>query len=194
MNAASGYVFSSLHRVEWNYFWAVDVSAWGGIYPTVIMIEENYLGRSCGRHLIVRNSKSGEQKDLSSCMLLWSNHDSLIIRHTPPPFFLPERCLFLSVRCVKKPGGCTDSDNVSQVSHVSMKQRMLQSLMSLWKANLAQILSTLLSRVWTLASSILERCAMCPSTEPDQKTAPSAPSVAPLFWVADWDPMQCPGF
>ncbi|XP_055779305.1 ferritin, lower subunit-like isoform X1 [Salvelinus fontinalis] len=35
---------------------------------------------------------------------------------------------------------------------------------------------------------------MCPSTEPDQKTAPSAPSMAPLFWVASWDPIHCPGW
>ena len=39
------------------------LSAWGGIYTTVIMIEEISLGRQCGRHLNVRNSKSGEQKD-----------------------------------------------------------------------------------------------------------------------------------
>ncbi|XP_055797209.1 leukemia NUP98 fusion partner 1 [Salvelinus fontinalis] len=35
---------------------------------------------------------------------------------------------------------------------------------------------------------------MCPSTEPDQKTAPSAPSAAPLFWVTGWDPIHCPGW
>ena len=132
MNAASGYVVSSLHRVKKSLFRAINVSAWGGIYTAVIIIEENSLGRYCGRHLIVRNSKSGEQKDLSSCMLLWSYHVSLIIRHSHPPLLLPERCLFLSARCVEKPAGCTDSDSVSWVSHVSVKQRTLQSLMSLW--------------------------------------------------------------
>ena len=94
-------------------------------------------------------------------MLLWSHHVSLIIRHTHPPFFLPERCLFQSVRCVKNPGGCTDSDSVSRVSHVSVKQRMLQSLMSLWKATLARISSTLLSSDWTLASSMLGSGGRC---------------------------------
>ena len=84
-----------------------------------------------------------------------------LVRHTPPPFFLPERCLFLSARCVKIPGGCTNSDNVSRVSHVSVKQRMLQSLISLWKATLAWISSTLLSRDWTLASSILRSGGRC---------------------------------
>ena len=54
------------------------------------------------------------------------------------------RQMFLSARCVKKPGGYADSDNISWVSHVSVKQRMLQSLMSLWKATLARISSTLL--------------------------------------------------
>nr|AAP06205.1 hypothetical protein [Schistosoma japonicum] len=81
--------------------------------------------------------------------------------HTSPPLFLPERCLFLSARCVKKPAGCIDSDRVSRVSHVSMKQRMLQSLMSLWNATLARISSTLLSRHWILASSMLGSGARC---------------------------------
>jgi hypothetical protein len=31
----------------------------GGIYTAVTIIEENSLGRKCGRHLIVRNSRSG---------------------------------------------------------------------------------------------------------------------------------------
>jgi hypothetical protein len=41
------------------------------------------------------------------------------------------------------------TDNVSRVSHVCVKQRTLQSLMSLWKATLAQSSSALLSRDWT---------------------------------------------
>ena len=45
--------------------------------------------------------------------VLWSHHVSLIIRHTPTPLFLPERCSFLSARCMKKPAACTDSDSVS---------------------------------------------------------------------------------
>jgi hypothetical protein len=83
------------------------------------------------------------------------------MKHTHLPFFFPERCLFLSVRRMKKPGGCTDSYNISRESHVSVKQRMLQSLMSQWKANLNLILSTLLSRDWTLASSILGSGGEC---------------------------------
>jgi hypothetical protein len=128
--------------------------------------------------------------------LLCSHHVSVIIRHTFPPFFLPERCLFLSARCVTKPAGSTDSDSVSRVSHVSVKQRTLQSLMSLWKATLPPILSTLLSRDWTLASSMLgsgARCARLRSLT-RKKPAPSAPSGVSLFWVAGWDPIHCPGW
>ena len=79
----------------------------------------------------------------------------------PPHLFLPERCLLLSARCVKKPAGCTKSESVSRVSHVSVKQRTLQSLMSLWNATLARISSTLMSRDWTLASSMLGSGARC---------------------------------
>ena len=109
----------------------------------------------------MRNSKSGEQKDLSSCMFPSSHHVSLVMRHTPPPLFLPERCLFLSARCVGKPAGCTAYDSVSPVSHVSVNQRTLQSLMSLWNATLARISSTLLSRDWTLARRMLGSGARC---------------------------------
>ena len=35
---------------------------------------------------------------------------------------------------------------------------------------------------------------MCPSPEPDQKTASSAPFTATLFWFAGWDPILCPGW
>ena len=77
------------------------------------------------------------------------------------PALLLTREMFVSARCMKKPGGCTASDSVSRVSHVSVKQRTLQSLMSLWKATLARISSTLLSRDWTLASSILGSGGRC---------------------------------
>ena len=82
------------------------------------------------------------------------------MKHTHQPSSFPEGCLFLLVRCVKKPAGYTDSASVSRVSHVSVKQ-MLQSLMSLWNATLAWISSTLLSRDLTLASSMLGSGARC---------------------------------
>jgi hypothetical protein len=93
--------------------------------------------------------------------MLWLHHNLIIIRHTSPPFFLPERCLFLSARCMTKPGGSTFIDNIPRVSHASVKQRMLQYLMPLWKATLARISSTLLSSDWTLVSSILRSCERC---------------------------------
>ena len=39
-----------------------------------------------------------------------------------------------------------------------------------------------------------ERCAMCPSPEPDQKTVLSAPFTVTLFWFAGWDQIHCPGW
>jgi hypothetical protein len=84
----------------------------------------------------------------------------LVNHKADTPTLLLTREMLVSVG-VKKPGGCTDSDSKSQVSHVSVKQRTLQSLMSLWKATLARISSTLLSRDWTLASSILGSGARC---------------------------------
>ena len=35
---------------------------------------------------------------------------------------------------------------------------------------------------------------MCPSPEPDQKTASFAPFTATLFRFASWDPIHCPGW
>ena len=86
--------------------------------------------------------------------------------------------------------------SVYRVSHVSVKYRMLQSLMSLWKAILAQILSTLLSRDWTLAKSILgsgARCAHYGAWPDDHSVCPFCGAVVlgcwlgsdPLSWVVD---------
>ena len=95
-----------------------------------------------GRHLIVRFSRSGEEKDLSSYMFLELHHESLIIKHTPLPFYFPERYLFLSARCTENPAGFTDSNRVSRERYGSVKQSMLQAPMSLWKEILALSSST----------------------------------------------------
>jgi hypothetical protein len=106
------------------------------------------------------NSRSGEQKDLSSCMLLWLL--PWVVNHEVYTTTLPrEVFISLLVRCMEKLSGWTDSDNISRERHFSAKQRMLQSLMSLWKATLARISSTLLSRDWTLANSILGSGGRC---------------------------------
>ena len=83
------------------------------------------------------------------------------MKHTPPPLFLPERCLFLSARCVEKPAGCTDSDSVSPVSHDSLKQTTIQSLKSQSNPTLARISSTFLSRDCTMARRMLGSGARC---------------------------------
>ena len=95
----------------------------------------------------MRNTRSGEQKYVVT-ITPW-----VVNQETYPPFFLPERCFFLLARCTGNPVGCTDSGSMPLASHVSVKQSMLQSWVSLWKATLALISSTLLTRDWTLASS-----------------------------------------
>ena len=51
-------------------------------------------------------------------------HKRTMARTWHPPVFVPEWWWFLAGRSMKKPGGCTDSDNISWGSHVSLKQRM----------------------------------------------------------------------
>jgi hypothetical protein len=72
--------------------------------------------------------------------------------HTP--FLFPESYLFLPVRC-------NDRDSISGESNDSVKQSMLQSLISLWKEILVLSSSTLLSRDRTLASNILGSGGCC---------------------------------
>ena len=60
-------------------------------------------------------------------------------------------------------------------------------------ATLAQMLSTLLSRDWTLASSMLGSGARCARLQ-SLTRRPSAPFTASLFWFAGWDPIHCPGW
>jgi hypothetical protein len=83
------------------------------------------------------------------------------MKHTPLPFFFPESSLFLSEWWTENPACCTDGDSISRQSHDSVKQSMLQTLMSLWKEILALSSSTLLSRDWTLASNILVGSGWC---------------------------------
>ena len=51
--------------------------AWasGGIDTAVTLTEDNSLGKLYGRHLIVRFSRFGDQKDLSVCRLSQSHHE-----------------------------------------------------------------------------------------------------------------------
>ena len=83
------------------------------------------------------------------------------MKYTPPSFLFPESSLFLSARYTENLAGCMDKDSISRESYVSVKQSMLQSLMSLWKEILTLSLSTLLSIDWTLASNILGSGGWC---------------------------------
>ncbi len=64
----------------------------------------------------------------------------------------------LSIRKTEKlSDGVTAVSGTEGVSHVLVKQKMLQSLMSRWKLILALRSSILFSKDWTLASRILGR-------------------------------------
>ncbi len=87
-------------------------------------------------------------------IFLGSHHFFLIMKHTPPPLFFPASAV-LSIRKTEKlSDGVTAVSGTISVSHVSVKQRMLQSLMSCWKLILALRSSILFSKDWTLASRI----------------------------------------
>ena len=130
-----------------NSMRAVVVSALGRIYT---MTEDNYIRRKCGQNLMVRYSRSGELKDLSSCSTIspWVFHHKT---YTSTFLFL-ESAFFL---WTEKLAGWMDRESISGEIHDFVKQSMLESLMSLWKKILTLRLSTLLSRNWTLASIIL---------------------------------------
>ncbi len=94
-------------------------------------------------------------------IFLGSHHFLLIMKHTPPPLFFPASAV-LSIRKTEKlSDGVTALSGTEGVSHVSVKQRMLQSLMSHWKLILALRSSILFSKDWTLASRILGRGGLC---------------------------------
>ncbi len=77
-------------------------------------------------------------------IFLGSHHFLLIMKHTPPPLIFPASAV-LSIRKTEKlSDGVTAVSGTEGVSHVSDKQRMLQSLMSRWKLVLALRSSILL--------------------------------------------------
>ncbi len=88
-------------------------------------------------------------------IFLGSHHFLLIMKHTPPPLVLPALAV-LSIRKTEKL--CiTAVSGTEGVSHVSVKQRMLQALLPLWKLILSLRSSILFSKDWTIASRILGR-------------------------------------
>ncbi len=90
-------------------------------------------------------------------IFLGLHHFLLIMKHTPPPLVIPTSVV-LSIRKTEKlSDGITAVSWTEVVSHVSVKQRMLQSLMSHWKLILALRSSILFSKDCTLVSRILGR-------------------------------------
>ncbi len=94
-------------------------------------------------------------------MLLGSHHFLLIMKHTPPPLVFPASTV-LSIRKTERlSDGITAVSRTEGVSHVSVKQRMLRSLMFRWKLILTLRSSILFSKNWTLA--VEEDCEPFPS-------------------------------
>ncbi len=104
-----------------------------------------------------RWSRWGEQEHYRMEIFLGSHHFLLIMKHTPPPLFFPASAVLSIRKTEKSSDGVTAVTGTFGVSHVSVKQRMLQSLMSHWKLMLALRSSILFSKDWTLASRILGR-------------------------------------
>ncbi len=104
-----------------------------------------------------RCSRWDEQERDRTEIFLGSHHFLLIMKHTPPPLVFPASAV-LSIRKTEKlSDGVTAVSGTEGVSHVSVKQKMLQSLMSCWKLILALRSSILFSKDWTLVSRILGR-------------------------------------
>ncbi len=104
-----------------------------------------------------RCSRWGEQERDRMGIFLGSHHFLLIMKHTPPPLVFPASAVLSICKTEKLSDGVTAVSGTIGASHVSVKQRMLQSLMSHWKLILALRSSILFSKDWTLAIRILGR-------------------------------------
>ena len=86
---------------------------------------------------------------------------------------------------MEKPGGLTDSDNISRESHVSVKQDVTISV-SLEGHSCSKFIYVDVKRLGIGKKYTLERWAMCTSSEPDHEATPSAPSAAWVCLVGIW--------
>ncbi len=84
-----------------------------------------------------RCSRWGKQEHDRMEILLGSHHFLLIMKHTPPPLVLPASTVLSIHKTEKLSDGITAVSGTEVVSHVSDKQRILQSLTSRWKLILA---------------------------------------------------------
>ncbi len=101
----------------------------------------------------MRQAGTRQNGDIPGVTPFLVNHET----HSTTFVFFPASAV-LSIRKTEKlSDSLTAVSGTDGVSHVSVKQRMLQSLMSCWKLILALRSSILFSKDWTLASIILGR-------------------------------------
>ncbi len=118
----------------------------------------NSLGRWCCLHLIVTSSRSGEQEQ-DSILIFPLSHQSLwTLKHTPPPFFLPESSVLSDWYTENESPGWDALSGIPGFSQVLVKQRTLQFLISRW---ILMMMSSSLSNACTLASRKLGREDPC---------------------------------
>ncbi len=107
----------------------------------------------------MRRAGTRQNGDISGVTPFLVSHKthSTIFGFSGLSFFRP----FLSIRKTEKlSDGVTAVSGTEGVSHVSVKQKMLQSLVSRWKLILALRSSILFSKDWTLASRTLGRAGL----------------------------------
>lgn len=82
-------------------------------------------------------------------------------KHTPLPFDLPSNLVLSIWNMANESAGWMAWYGTAGESHVSMRQNVLQSRMSLWKRIRALMSSRLLSRDWALVSRTMGRGGRC---------------------------------
>ncbi len=100
-------------------------------------------------------SRSGEQKDLIECRFLSSHHKLLIKKQTPPPLLFPVSSFVLSEQWTENPVSLMAESGTFADIQVSVRQIMLQSLVSRWYEMRARSSQSLLSSDWKWASKMV---------------------------------------
>ncbi len=102
-------------------------------------------------------SRSGEQKDLIECRFLSSHHKLLIKKQMPPPLLFPVSSFVLSEQWTENPLSLMAESGTFADIQVSVRQIMLQSLVSRWYEMRARSSQSLLSSDWKWASKMVGR-------------------------------------
>lgn len=134
---------------------AKSMSALGGMYTTMMITAENFLGSQNSWHMTINYSTSGKQKDFKVCTLLLSHQELLIMRRSPPPLLLSVRSCTLSAWCMEKPGSSMAESSTVSDSQVSVRQITQQSHISRCYDIRARSSHSFFSRDHTLANSML---------------------------------------